>query len=115
MARHVVCKADDLPVGSMKSFMAGETRVVVYHLDKGFFSTQAQCTHTFGPLARGEIVKGCQVQCPLHRARFDIATGAVVRWASFPPGIQLLDALRAEKALRTFPVALRDGKVEVTA
>jgi 3-phenylpropionate/trans-cinnamate dioxygenase ferredoxin subunit len=115
MAKHVVCSADDLPVGSMKACKAGEQRVVVYHLRSGFFATQAQCTHTFGPLARGEIVDGCQVQCPLHRARFDIATGAVVRWASFPPGIQLLDALRGEKALRTFPVALRDGKVEVTA
>jgi len=115
MRKHVVCRADDLPVGSMKSFKAGETRVVVYHLKRGFFATQAQCTHTFGPLARGEIVDGCQVECPLHRARFDIATGAVVRWANFPPGIQLLDALRAEQALRTYPVAVKAGKVEVTA
>lgn len=115
MGKHVVCRADDLPVGSMKSFKAGETRVVVYHLEKGFFATQAFCTHTFGPLARGEIVEGHQVQCPLHRARFEIATGAVVRWANFPPGIQLLNAVRGEKALRTYPVAVRNGNVEVTA
>jgi 3-phenylpropionate/trans-cinnamate dioxygenase ferredoxin subunit len=114
MGRHVVCGADDLPVGSMKAFKKGETRIVVYHLKNGFFATQAFCTHTFGPLARGQIVKGCQVECPLHRARFDIATGAVVRWANFPPGIQLLDALRGEKALRTYPVAVRNGNVEVT-
>jgi len=115
MVKHVVCRADDLPVGSMQAFRAGETRVVVYHIDRGYFATQAQCTHTFGPLARGEIVKGCQVQCPLHHARFDIATGAVVSWADFPPGIQLLNAVRGEKALRTYPVAVRDGNIEVTA
>ncbi|MDH4260037.1 MAG: Rieske 2Fe-2S domain-containing protein [Gammaproteobacteria bacterium] len=115
MARHVVCSADDLPVGSMKAFKAGETRVVVYHLKNGFYATQGQCTHTFGPLARGEIVKGCQVQCPLHHARFDIATGAVMRWANFPPGIQLLNAVRGEKALRTFKVEVRNGNVEVMA
>jgi 3-phenylpropionate/trans-cinnamate dioxygenase ferredoxin subunit len=115
MRKHVVCRAEDLPVGNMKAFKAGQVRVVVYHLERGFFATQAQCTHTFGPLARGEIVDGCQVKCPLHRARFDIASGAVVRWANFPPGIQLLNALRGEQALRTYPVSIRGGNVEVKA
>lgn len=114
MGKHVVCRAGDLAVGGMKALKAGEMRVVVYHLDEGFFATQALCTHTFGPLARGDIVEGCQVQCPLHRARFDIRTGAVVRWANFPPGIQLLNAVRGEQALRTYPVAVRNGKVLVT-
>jgi nitrite reductase/ring-hydroxylating ferredoxin subunit len=114
MGNYVVCRTDELPVGGMMACKAGETRMVVYHLKNGFFATQAQCTHTFGPLARGEIVKGCQVQCPLHRARFDIASGAVVRWANFPPGIQLLNAVRGEKALRTFAVTVTNGNVEVT-
>jgi 3-phenylpropionate/trans-cinnamate dioxygenase ferredoxin subunit len=114
MGQHAVGRADELPVGSMKAFNAGGTRVVVYHLRNGFHATQAQCTHTFGPLARGEIVDGCQVRCPLHRARFDIATGAVVEWANFPPGIQLLNTVRAERALRTYPVKVKDGKIMVT-
>ena len=113
MAQHAVGKASDIPVGTMRSFRAGEARVVVYHLKGGWYATQAQCTHTFGPLARGEIVDGCQVRCPLHRARFDIATGAVVEWANFPPGIQLLNAVRGEQALRTYPVRIKDGKVMV--
>ena len=114
MAQHAVGLAQDLPVGSMKAVSAGGVRVVVYHLEDGFHATQAQCTHTFGPLARGEIVDGCQVRCPLHRARFDIATGEVVEWATFPPGIQLLNTLRGEKALRTYPVKVRNGKIMVT-
>ena len=114
MAQHAVGLAQDLPVGSMKAFSAGEVRVVVYHLEDGFHATQAQCTHTFGPLARGEIVDGCQVRCPLHRARFDIATGAVVEWANFPPGIQLLNTLRGERSLRTYPVRIQAGKIMVT-
>lgn len=114
MGRHTVCQARELAVGSMKAVKAGDTRVVVYHLEEGFFATQAQCTHAFAPLARGDIVADCQVQCPLHRARFDIRTGAVVRWANFPPGIQLLNAVRGEQALRTYPVAVRNGRVVVT-
>ena len=113
MAEQAVCNEGDLPVGEMKAFRAGDERVVVYHLKQGWYATQAQCTHTFGPLARGEIVKGCQVQCPLHRARFDVTTGEVVEWANFPPGIQLLNVVRGEKKLRTYPVKIKDGKVMV--
>ena len=114
MPQHAVGLARDLPVGSMRALKAGDVRVVVYHLEDGFYATQAQCTHAFGPLARGDIIDGCQVRCPLHRARFDIATGAVVEWANFPPGIQLLNALRGEKALRTYPVKIKNGKIMVT-
>ena len=114
MAQHAVGEADELRPGEMKACRAGDTRVVVYHLKQGWYATQAQCTHTFGPLARGTIVDGCQVRCPLHRARFDIASGAVVEWANFPPGIQLLNTLRGERALRTYPVRVQNGKILVT-
>ncbi len=113
MAEHAVCRIDALPVGGMKAFRAGAERVAVYHLADGWHATQSQCPHTFAPLARGSIVDGCQVQCPLHRARFEIATGKVVEWANFPPGIQLLDVVRQPKPLRTFPVRIKDGNVMV--
>jgi len=35
MARQVVCKESELPVGTMKPFNAGDTNVIVYHLDGG--------------------------------------------------------------------------------
>ena len=113
MAKHAVCKEKDLPVGHMKAFRAGDTRIVIYHLEDGYYATQASCTHVLAPLARGKIVEKCQVQCPFHRARFDIRTGEVVEWANFPPGVQLLNALRGEKALRTFPVTVKSGDVMV--
>jgi len=115
MAKHTVCPAGDLPVGSMRAFRAGDAKVVVYHLEEGFFATQGSCTHVFAPLARGSIVETCQVQCPFHRARFDIRTGEVIEWANFPPGVQLLNAVRGEKALRTYPVSVVDGEVVVEA
>jgi 3-phenylpropionate/trans-cinnamate dioxygenase ferredoxin component len=87
---------------------------VLYHLEDGFFATQASCTHVFAPLAKGRIVDGCQVRCPFHRARFDIRTGRVVEWANFPPGVQLLNVLRSEKALKTYKVSVIKGDVRVT-
>ena len=108
-----VCDVDELPVGRVKAFTAGDEKIAVYHLKEGFFATQASCTHMFAPLARGKILDGCRIQCPLHHARFDIRTGKVVDWANFPPGVQLLNVLRGEKALKTFKVKVRDGVIRV--
>lgn len=113
MARQVVCKESELPIGQMKAFKAGDTTVLVYHLEDGFYATQANCTHTFAPLGRGKIVDGCRVRCPLHRAEFDVRTGEVRKWANFPPGIQLLNVVRSEKALKTYPAAVEGGEVVV--
>ena len=41
MARQVVCKESELPVGTMKPFKAGDTHILVYHLEDGFHATQA--------------------------------------------------------------------------
>lgn len=114
MAMHTVCRTDDIPKGRMKAFTAGEVKVVVYHLEDGFHATQAHCTHVFAPLARGRILDDCRVQCPFHHARFDIRTGEVVDWANFPPGIQVLNIVRGEKALKTYKVTVSRGQVRVT-
>ena len=113
MPLHTVCRVDDLKPGQMKAFTVAGENVLVYHLEAGFFATQSKCTHMFAPLARGKIVDGCKVQCPLHRARFDIQTGEVVDWANFPPGVQLLNVVRGEKALRTYKVSVKAGEVRV--
>lgn len=114
MKLHTLCRTDELPEGKMKAFAIGGTRVVLYHLDDGYYATQAHCTHTFAPLAMGKILEDCKVQCPLHRARFDIRTGQVVDWANFPPGIQVLNVVRGEKALKTYKVSVKDGDVRVS-
>lgn len=113
MAKHTVCSENELPLGEKKAFKVGGTKIVVYHLEDGYFATQSSCTHTFGPLARGKIIDDCQVQCPLHRARFNIRTGEVVEWANFPPGVQLLNTIRSEKALQTYQVTVEGGKIQV--
>jgi nitrite reductase/ring-hydroxylating ferredoxin subunit len=113
MKQHAVCRTDEIPKGRMKAFTVAGEKIIVYHLKDGFYATQSNCTHVFAPLAKGKIVDGCKVQCPFHRARFDIRTGEVIDWANFPPGIQLLNALRGEKALKTYKVSVRDGEVHV--
>jgi 3-phenylpropionate/trans-cinnamate dioxygenase ferredoxin subunit len=113
MPTHLVCRSDELAIGQMKAFAVGGEKIVLYHLTDGFFATQASCTHVFAPLSRGKLIADSIIQCPFHRARFDIRTGQVRDWANFPPGIQLLNVVRREKALRTFKVNVTNGNVQV--
>jgi 3-phenylpropionate/trans-cinnamate dioxygenase ferredoxin subunit len=108
-----ICTENDLRAGEKKTFSAGDMTIILYRLEDGFYATQRLCTHTFAPLDKGKIVDDDAIQCPLHRAQFDIKTGEVKRWANFPPGIQMLNVARGEKALRTFPVTVEDGVVFV--
>ena len=113
MTRQVVCKESDLSVGQMKRFKAGDTSILVYRLGDGVYATQNSCTHMFAPLTRGKIIDGERIRCPLHRAEFDIRTGEVCKWANFPPGIQLLNAIRSDKALKTYPASVDAGNIVV--
>jgi nitrite reductase/ring-hydroxylating ferredoxin subunit len=115
MALHTVCKEDEIPVGSFKACKAGSENILVFHLDDGFYATQASCTHIFAPLTRGKLVEGCRIQCPFHRAQFDVRSGEVIKWANFPPGVQLLNIVRGEKSLRTFATKVEEGQVLVDA
>ncbi len=113
MARQRICSEADIPPGEMKRFKVGRESVLIYHIANGFYATQTNCTHTFGPLRMGKLVDGCKIQCPIHGAQFDVRSGEVVRWANFPPGIQLLNFLRSEKALRTYDVTVEGGQLFV--
>lgn len=108
-----ICASADIPEGRTRRFQVGDEKILIHHLSDGFYATQANCTHLFWPLKNGEIIEDRCIQCPFHHARFDIRTGEVEQWAVRPPGIQLLNGVRSEKALQTWPVDERDGQLYV--
>ena len=74
------------------------------------FATSDICRHQAARLGRGAVVDG-RLQCPWHRARFDVGSGEMVRGPQGGPysrGIQLW-ANTGPVKLRTFAVEVRDG------
>lgn len=115
MPQHTVCRVEELPLGQHRPFAVAGTKLIVYHIEDGFFATQANCTHIVAPLAKGKLVDGCKIQCPFHRARFDVRTGKVIDWANWPPGlVDVLNAVRGAKDLQTYTVSVADGQLSVT-
>lgn len=112
MTLQKVCATTDIPLGEMKPFKIEGEKLLIYHTKEGFYATQTNCTHMFVPLKAGKL-DDCTVQCPFHRARFDVRTGEVIDWASFPPGVQLLNFVRSKKSLKTYPISTEDGHLFV--
>jgi len=94
-----VANMDELPPGSHRVVDMDGVAVAVFNLGGEYFAIKDECTHDGGVLSNGEL-EGEVIVCPRHGARFSVKTGAVLG----PP---------AYEDLRTFPVRISDGKVQV--
>lgn len=108
-----VTNTETLPVGNMKAFDVGGEKILLIHLEDGFYATQAKCPHLFMPLEKGKLLEGGRLQCKFHRAEFDVRSGEACQWACFPPGIQALNFVRGKNDLKTYEVKVEDEQVYV--
>jgi nitrite reductase/ring-hydroxylating ferredoxin subunit len=79
------------------------------------FAVGNVCRHQFAKLGQGQVVDGC-LECPWHRARYDVRTGAMVsgpkgRIFGFPPYSRAVQEFGGVARLGRVPVVLRDGAI----
>jgi NAD(P)H-dependent nitrite reductase small subunit len=96
-----VAQLADLPLGASRAVRVDDTAIALFSVNGSIYAVDNVCPHAGGPLARGALggSDGAIVTCPLHGWRFDVRTGQSPH-------------LRGEH-LRTFPVRVIDGAVEV--
>jgi len=70
------CALDDITEGGLKQVDVGGESICLARHDGHVFAVADMCTHAAASLAEGEI-EGDAVECWLHGARFNLATGAV--------------------------------------
>ncbi len=83
-----VATVDDIPLGKLKGFEVGRHKFVVAHSQEGFFAVADECTHDGAPISSGRV-RGNEIMCTRHGARFDLKTGAVTA----PPAVVPIDIL----------------------
>jgi nitrite reductase/ring-hydroxylating ferredoxin subunit len=74
----------------------------VVSVDGRLFAHDTRCPHLGGPLNEGTL-EGCELMCPWHGYRFDLATGRSSDGRSFrmaPPAVVEIDACGGEVSLR---------------
>lgn len=69
-----VAKRSDLPDGATLAVEVDGIPVCLYGVDGAVHATQDTCPHAEASLAAGWL-EGSVIECPLHQARFDVATG----------------------------------------
>lgn len=77
-----------------------DREVLVSRVDDRYFATSSRCTHAAWPLA-GEPIRGMEIVCTLHGARFDLRDGC-------PSGGP------ASKPLDSYALETRDGDLYVS-
>ena len=69
-----IATIDEVPPGGRKSVVIDETPALLLHIGNDFYAIEDVCTHDGQPLTDGPL-KGCEITCPRHGARFDVRTG----------------------------------------
>lgn len=115
MARHEVCRAEDLPPGTRKIVTVDRRSIGVFNSDGRYYAVRNSCPHQGAELCLGRVggtlltsppheyiygMEGRVLRCPWHGFQFDLETGRSL----FDP-----DGFR----VKTYPVNLEDGVVVV--
>jgi 3-phenylpropionate/trans-cinnamate dioxygenase ferredoxin subunit len=96
-----VVSADAIAEGTVQAFDVGGVEIAVAQCDGQFYAFTNICSHEHAYLSEGDVdTDECVIECPLHGARFDMATGRV-------------RALPATEPITTYPTRVVDGQVEV--
>jgi nitrite reductase/ring-hydroxylating ferredoxin subunit len=115
MSEYIVGPTSELGPGSV----AGAGPYVVVNVEGERTALSRHCRHLRADLAAGSIdAEGCLV-CPLHHARYDVATGQMVTgpqgvFAKVPGLGASFKALTRAVPLKRATVLERDGQVVVT-
>ncbi len=72
-----VATITEVPPGERLIVEIGRRWIVLFNVDGQYYAIEDRCTHDDGPLAEGEL-RGCEISCPRHGARFDVRDGRVL-------------------------------------
>jgi nitrite reductase/ring-hydroxylating ferredoxin subunit len=98
---HRVASSADLRDGEAFPVDLAGTPIALYRVDGKIHAIDDVCTHEYAVLSQGFVQDGT-IECPLHAAQFDIATGECL---SGP----------ATQDLRTYEVRLEGDDIYVCA
>jgi p-cumate 2,3-dioxygenase ferredoxin component len=97
----VLCAADEVVEGEIKQApLPDGSNVALYRVDGVIYATADMCTHGEASLSLEGVLTGITVECTFHFGSFDVTTGE-------PTGMP------CEVPLKTYPVTVVDGKVQI--
>lgn len=102
-----VARSEAIVEGALVPFDAAGVKLLVTRVNGTIHATQRKCPHLGFNLCKGKL-EGAAVVCPLHKAKFDLATGAIER----DPKL-LFIGMKAKSGLKVYPTRELDGDLYV--
>ena len=96
---HRVAALSEVPEGEAMPVRIGETQIALCRIGETLHAFENVCPHAYALLSDGFVEDG-EIECPLHAARFEIATGRCIA----PP---------ADRDLAIYPVRVVGDEVFV--
>jgi nitrite reductase/ring-hydroxylating ferredoxin subunit len=80
------------------------------------FAVSNACRHQFAKLGRGKVTGNGCLECPWHRARYDVSDGTMLegpkgRVFGFKPYSSAVKRLGSTLKLKTFPAEIRENAI----
>lgn len=111
-----VCRSDELPEGEVQQLKARGKEIAVGRLVGGqLFAVGGRCSHLFARLGKGKL-EGTILECPWHKAQFDVTDGCVAKWTQDPLFKALYDATLPafmKRNIPTYQIKEENGEVLV--
>ena len=77
--------------------LGGANQIGLFKLNDEYFAVSAWCSHQKTSIVHGDVI-GCEIECPMHGARFDLRTGKNT-------------GLPAVRPIPRYPVKAEGGKI----
>ena len=94
-----VTAAQDIEEKCFSTFEINGTGIVICRFRDEYFAIENRCSHAQSTFDDGRM-RGYRIMCPLHGATFDIRDGSCT-------------GAPATKPIRSFPLRIVDGRIEV--
>ncbi|MBJ7347993.1 MAG: Rieske 2Fe-2S domain-containing protein [Thermoleophilaceae bacterium] len=81
------------------------------------FAVSNRCRHLFASLGKGKVDSDGCLECPSHKALYDVSTGKMTRGPQgmFKPLAGGVKATTGSRPLKVYPVEIREGSIWLTA
>lgn len=103
----LVAGTGEVSEGKLLPVEANGVKLLLTRVDGAYYATQRKCPHLGFSLCRAKVEHRAVV-CPLHKARFDLASGAVEQDARL-----LFIGMKVKRELQTYPVQVNGYDVLV--
>lgn len=104
----------ELPPNARKVVKVEQHAILLLHHDNQIYAVENSCPHLRLPMKNGKITEDGAIVCPFHRSAFDLCTGDVKEWSTFPPVIgKLVGRISTQTALPVYPTRVDEGSIWV--